>query len=380
MNRIILAVICLLTVGFMLAGRMDNTDVETATNRHLSDLLSEPDDSLDYAHASPDTAIQFPEDHGAHQDFRHEWWYFTGNLKSREGREFGYQLTFFRFAHASHSEIRNAWNNDQTWMAHLAVSDIDGERFLLEQNMSRQSLGLAGAGIRPFRVWLHHWHAIEALPFDPERLALDLGAEGDGFSIELAVKSEAAPVLQGENGYSRKSHSGKSASHYYSYPDMATSGRIRIHDETFEVSGTTWMDREWSSAILQPNQVGWDWFALHLDNGNKIMAFQVRQEQGDAYRHAVLIGPKHGKTRLDVIGMRPTRKWKSPNSGVEYPIGWKLDFQSGQEAISIEVDSLMPNQEMDLLFRYYEGAVGVRGKSGNVAITGRGYMELTGYH
>ncbi|MYB35404.1 MAG: carotenoid 1,2-hydratase [Gammaproteobacteria bacterium] len=380
MSRIVLGIVCLLAIGFMLADRMGNQDVEAVPTRFLSGVLPDSTDSQDYDHASPDTVIQFPRDHGAHEGFRHEWWYFTGNLQSQEGREFGYQLTFFRFAHASRSEIQNAWNNDQTWMAHLAVSDIESERFFLKQDMSRQSLGLAGVKIQPFRVWLHNWHATGTEPSEPDRLALDLNAEGDGFSIDLSVKSKTAPVLQGENGYSRKGHSGKSASHYYSYPDMETSGQIRIDGKTFEVFGTTWMDREWSSALLQENQTGWDWFALHLDNGKKIMAFQMRQEQGEAYRHAVLIDPRQEKIPLDVIEMIPTRSWISPDTGIEYPIGWKLGLQSVQEMIALEVDSLMPNQEMDLLFRYYEGAVEVRGQSGNEEISGRGYMELTGYN
>jgi len=380
MSRVILGVIGLLAIGFMLANRMDSQDAETAPARFLSDVLSDSAGSQDYDHASPDRTILFPEDHGAHESFRHEWWYFTGNLKSKEGREFGYQLTFFRFANASRSEIQNAWNNNQTWMAHLAVSDIESERFFFEQDMSRQSLGLAGAKIQPFRVWLHNWHATESEPFEPDRLALDLSAHGDGFSIDLSVKSETAPVLQGENGYSRKSHSGKSASHYYSYPDMETFGQIRIEGERFEVLGTTWMAREWSSALLQAGQIGWDWFALHLDNGKKIMAFRIRQEQGDAYRYAVLIGPKQSKIPLDVIEMRPTRNWTSPETGVEYPVGWKLGLRSEHERIALEVDSLMPNQEMNLLFRYYEGAVQVHGRSGGEKVTGRGYMELTGYN
>lgn len=379
MNRVVLGVIGLFAIGFMLSSRMDIQDAEKPP-RFLSGMLSGSADSRDYDHASPDNVIQFPEDHDAHEGFRHEWWYFTGNLESREGREFGYQLTFFRFAHASRSEIQNAWNNDQTWMAHLAVSDIEAERFFLEQDMSRQVLDLAGAKIQPFRVWLHNWHATRHEPFEPDRLALDLSAAGDGFSIELSVKSKTAPVLQGENGYSRKDHSGKSASHYYSYPDMETSGQIRIDGEAFEVFGTTWMDREWSSALLQANQDGWDWFALHLDNGDKIMAFQIRQEQGDAYRHAVLIGPEQSKIPLDVIEMNPTRSWTSPDTGVEYPIGWKLGLQSAQQIIALEVDSLMPNQEVNLLFRYYEGAVEVHGQSGSEEISGRGYMELTGYN
>ncbi len=380
MSRVVLGVICLLAIGFILTNRMDSQDAEKEPTRFLSGVLSDSAGSQDYDHASPDKIIRFPEDHDAHENFRHEWWYFTGNLKSQEGREFGYQLTFFRFANASRSEIQNAWNNDQTWMAHLAVSDIESERFFLEQDMSRQSLGLAGVKIQPFRVWLHNWHATETEPLDPDRLVLDLSAGGDGFSIDLSVKSKTAPVLQGESGYSRKSHTGKSASHYYSYPDMDTSGQIRIDGETFEVLGTTWMDREWSSTLLQDSQTGWDWFALHLGNGKKIMAFQIRQEQGNPYRHAVLIGPKQGKIPLDVIEMIPTRSWTSPETGIEYPIGWKLSLESAQEMIGLEVDSLMPNQEMNLLFRYYEGAVEVRGQSGSQEISGRGYMELTGYN
>ncbi|MCY4218072.1 MAG: carotenoid 1,2-hydratase [Gammaproteobacteria bacterium] len=380
MNRVVIGVICLFMIGFILMSRIDNQYAETEPAQSVSSILSDSTSSRDYDYAQPDVVMQFPGDHGAHENFRQEWWYFTGNLKSQEGREFGYQLTFFRFAHASRSEIQNAWNTDQTWMAHLAVSDIQSNRFQFAQDMSRQSLGLAGVKIKPFRVWLHNWHAAETEPLDSDRLALHLHAEGDGFSIDLFVKSQSAPVLQGMNGYSQKSHTGKSASHYYSYPDMETSGQIRIDGETFEVSGTTWMDREWSSALLEANQIGWDWFALHLDTGDKIMAFQIRQEKGDAYRYAVLIRPERQTIPLNVINMNPTRNWRSPKTKIDYPIGWELNFHSEQGTISLEINTLIPNQEMDLLFRYYEGAVQVHGQIGSQDITGRGYMELTGYN
>ncbi len=382
MNRVVLAVTALLAVGFILIGQIDHQNTETVPARPVLSVLSDSTNGRDYDYANPDWVMQFPEDHGAHESFRYEWWYFTGNLESQAGREFGYQLTFFRFAHASRSEnIQNAWNNDQTWMAHLAVSDIQSQRFLFEQDMSRQSLGLAGVSIQPFRVWLHNWRAIETESLDSDRLALSLQAEGDGFAVDLLVKSQMAPVLQGINGYSKKSHTGTSASHYYSYPDMKTSGVIRIGEETFEISGSTWMDREWSSALLEEKQIGWDWFALHLDNGDKIMAFQVRQEAGDAaYRHAVLIRPKGEKIPLDIIDMSPTRSWRSPTTEIDYPTGWELKFHSEQGSIALEIDTLIPNQEMDLLFRYYEGAVQAHGQINSQDITGRGYMELTGYN
>ncbi|MXZ79821.1 MAG: carotenoid 1,2-hydratase [Gammaproteobacteria bacterium] len=379
MTRIAAIMLCVLIAVWAISYRFTARDVQPPADPFLSEMLSDKAEARHYDRAAPDVLIRFPADHGAHESFRHEWWYFTGNLRTRDDREFGYQLTFFRFAHPRKPDIENAWNNSQTWLGHLAVSDIASGRFHTDQELSRQSLGLAGVEATPFRVWLHGWSATDFGHMDENGLSLELFAEGDGFGIDLEVRSAGPPVLQGENGYSPKSHSGTPASHYYSYPAMTTSGQIQIGGMSHDVAGSTWMDREWSSGILQPGQSGWDWFALRLDDGSRIMAFQIRQEEGEPYRHAVLIRPDSRKQHIEVVAMKPVRRWRSPATGIEYPIGWELEFSAPDGSISIAVESLMPDQEVDLMFRYYEGAVGLTGLYGNLGISGRGYMEMTGY-
>ncbi len=378
MTKILFGISCTFITTIVVLLFLLNEGEKSTENLIQSTLWAEKTNQQ-FAQPVRGTNLIFPKDHGAHEDFRHEWWYFTGNLRTETDREFGYQLTFFRFAHKKFPEIENTWNNDQTWLAHFAVSDIHSKRFYFDQELTRQSLELAGASSRIFHVWLNNWKAKSHQSDCENCLSLRLFADSGDFSIDLEAQGRGLPVLQGDNGYSPKNQSGTAASFYYSYPNLVTSGEIRIRDQKYAVNGLSWMDREWLSGILQRGQLGWDWFAFHLNDDRKIMLFQVRQEDQENYRHAVLIETNRTKVPLEVVKMHPIKNWKSPATKVKYPIEWELVLDSSNSRFELELKSLMRDQEIDLVFRYYEGAMEFTGVSGGKNISGRGYMELTGY-
>lgn len=364
--------------------RLRDADPADGSGEDLIAFLSGPATG-DFEPVTPGRVLTFPRDHGAHPGFRQEWWYFTGRLMSGEGREFGYQLTFFRFAGGRQAETPDsAWHADQTWMAHIAISDVAGGRFLAHEDFSRQALGLAGAEADPVSVWVNGW-SLRSLPTVSPACAgcfsARLSADAGDIALDLDLQASRAPVLQGDGGYSVKTADGAAASYYYSMPAIETRGRLRIAGETFDVNGESWMDREWSSAVLSPGQSGWDWFSLNLDNGDKLMIFQVRERDIAPFISATLL-LSSGEARSlpgDGIRLRPTRTWTSPHSASRYPVAWRLTGSVDGEAWSLVVTPALDDQEMNLAFRYYEGLVRVRGNRGGREVTGWGYMELTGY-
>ncbi len=324
----------------------------------------------------------FPDDHAAHPSFRQEWWYFTGNLITSEEDLFGYQLTFFRFSNPPHElDIESNWQTHSTWMAHLALTDVEGNQFLYAEDFSRGAIGLAGSQSAPFKVWVNDWSVTEIGEPCDHCISARVQANTKDFAINFEILSEALPVLQGESGFSAKSHDGEIASYYYSYPSLRTKGTVRLKDKIRRVTGTSWMDREWSSAILAKGQSGWDWFALHLNETTQLMVFQVRDSEGQPYRTAHLMSATQDNQYIDskYLTMEPTAWWTSQATGANYPIKWRLVSQFPEAEFTIEVAPQLKNQEIDLAFRYYEGAVFVSGSLKGNKIKGQGYMELTGY-
>lgn len=332
-----------------------------------------------YARAVEPREFVFPADHGPHPELRTEWWYYTGNLSTREGRRFGFQLTFFRSAFSPDMPERpSAWATRQAWLAHFTVTDVESGLFRSFERWSRGSLGLAGAQGEPFRVWLEDWSAEAAGGQAPP---MRIRAEEDGTAIDLVLQPGKPPVLQGERGLSQKSSEAGNASYYYSLTRMPASGTVRTGDGTFEVTGLAWMDREWSTSSLGENQIGWDWFALQLDDGQDLMLYQLRDRDGtpDATSSGTLVGPRgesrHLKLsdfRLDVLD-----RWESPRSGAVYPAGWRIRVPSAD--LDLTVEPLVPDQELDVSIRYWEGAVRIEGTSRGRPVQGRGYVEMTGY-
>jgi predicted secreted hydrolase len=332
-----------------------------------------------YARALEPREFRFPADHGPHPEFRTEWWYYTGNLETAEGRRFGFQLTFFRSALAPEMPAReSAWATRQAWLAHFTLTDVQSGTFRSFERWSRGALGLAGAQEEPFRVSLKDWKA-EAV--SGQAPPTHLAASEDGVGIDLVLQQGKPPVLQGEQGLSRKSAEPGNASYYYSLTRMPASGTVRLGNERFAVTGLAWMDREWSTSSLGKDQVGWDWFSLQLSDGWDVMLYRLRKKDGTAgpASSGTLIGPS-GETRslsLADFAIEDAGEWRSPRSGARYPERWRLRIPS--EDLDLEVRPLLADQELDVSFRYWEGAVGLEGTHRGRPVQGRGYVELTGY-
>jgi predicted secreted hydrolase len=335
-------------------------------------------DDRGYAKAFAPRDFIFPADHGPHPDFRTEWWYFTGNLETRDGRRFGFQLTFFRSALAPAMPPRESgWAARQAWLAHFTVTDVEGGRFHSFERWSRGAVGLAGAQAEPFRVWLQDWSAAAEGPTFPMRLRAAQGEVG----IDLLLRQGKPPVLQGDRGLSQKGAEPGNASYYYSLTRMPAAGTVRVGEERLSVSGTVWMDREWSTSALGPDQVGWDWFSLQLSDGSELMLYRLRRRDGsaDPASSGTVIGPA-GATRrlgLDGFAIEATDPWESPRSKARYPARWRLRIPS--EQLDLTVTPLLADQELDVSFRYWEGAVEVEGTRAGRPVSGKGYVELTGY-
>ncbi|MEM7195880.1 MAG: lipocalin-like domain-containing protein [Pseudomonadota bacterium] len=358
-----------------------NPSTQSTAQTSLIQFLSSDYDPDRFAAADPDYALSFPKDHGAHDRFRQEWWYFTGNLEDSNGRPFGFQLTFFRSYQPPGQEIADSsWSSDQTWLAHFAISDPDSARFYAFEDWSRQSINLTGSTRSPFSVWLHDWSVRQIESACARCFTLHLKAESDTVSIDLTMNSADPPVLQGKNGFSVKSHDPSIASHYYSYPNLETSGSLTIGGQSIRVDGVSWMDREWSSAVLSKTQSGWDWFAIHLENNYKFMVFRVRDE-AHPFHHAILLSPDNSTTvwRSDEINLQERRHWTSDTSGRTYPVGWTIILQKEDMETTVQIQTALDDQELKLGFVYYEGMVFASLKSSELELNGRGYMELTGY-
>jgi predicted secreted hydrolase len=329
-----------------------------------------------YARAVAARPLAFPVDHGPHPEYRTEWWYFTGNLETAAGRRFGYQLTFFRQALAPDVPRRaSAWATNQVYMAHFALTDAAGDRFHAFERLGRGAVGLAGARADPLRVWLDDWTAAGAGD------GLSLRAAEADVALELALTPIKPITLHGDRGLSRKSAEAGNASYYYSLTRLESRGTITIGSTAFPVRGLSWMDREWSTSALGPDQVGWDWFALQLADGRDLMVYRLRRRDGsvDPFSSGTLVaadGTAHRLARDDVvIEVRDT--WRSPRDGTRYPARWRLRVPRAR--LDLDVRPLLADQELELTFRYWEGAVVARAADGDARVLGRGYVELTGY-
>lgn len=324
--------------------------------------------------------FEFPQDHGAHDRYRTEWWYFTGNLKNPNGRQFGYELTFFRFALSppTATPAKSTWRNKQLYMAHLTLTDAVAQKFYVAERFSRAGNGLAGASDKKFQVWLNDWSvSSENGPGFP----LHLKAKNGEIALDLHLSSQFDPVLQGNQGLSQKSTEPGNASYYYSYPRLATEGSIGIGNNQFSVTGNSWMDREWSTSALADDQQGWDWFALQLDDGSALMFYQLRRKDGqpDSHSSGSAISAENSKTELtgQDVNIKVLNFWTSPASKVTYPAAWHLSIPG--QLLELDVQPLLNGQELNVSYRYWEGAVTVTGQKNGKAITGQGYVELAGY-
>ncbi|MFP2927797.1 lipocalin-like domain-containing protein [Pyxidicoccus sp. 3LG] len=332
-----------------------------------------------YARAYEPRPFQFPEDHGPHPEFRTEWWYWTGNLETEDGRAFGYQFTMFRSALAPEAPRReSAWGARQVYMSHFTVSDVAAGKFHASERFSRAAMGLAGASTQPFRVWLEDW---EATSVGEATWPVRLRAETDEVAMELLLEPGKPPVLQGDRGLSQKGPERGDASYYYSMTRMPSKGTVRVDGRTYAVKGESWMDREWSTGALGEDQVGWDWFSLQLSDGSELMYFQLRREDGSAnpFSSGQWVPASGDPVKVSGEDVRLTVEdtWKSPRSGSEYPARWRLRVE--KLGLDLTVKPKLADQELPVSVIYWEGSVGLEGTREGRPVTGRGYVELTGY-
>lgn len=334
-----------------------------------------------YARAIGPWDWQFPRDFGPHPEFQTEWWYYTGNVRTDDGRRFGYQFTIFRRAitpeaHASASE----WRSNQLYMAHFALADVDGGQFLHQQRYSRAGAGLAGATVDPrYRVWLEDW---EVIALDDDARLTRIVADAGDFAVDLTLEQIKPPALQGEGGLSPKSEEPGNASYYYSLSRLLTAGTITVGGQPFAVSGATWKDHEFSTSALGPDAQGWDWFGLHLDDGRELMLGRIRLKDGDREpAFGGLLVEADGRTRYlpaESFTLEPTSFWTSPHTGAQYPANWRIQIDLGGGApLNLTLTPLLADQELHSGgsgVDYWEGAVRIGGD-----VTGYGYAELTGY-
>lgn len=338
----------------------------------------------EFVPASPGYPYFFPRDHGSHEQFQTEWWYFTGHLFTTDGRRFGYELTFFRRGIDS-SDVRNnpsAWAMRYLYFAHFALTDEADDQFQFAEKLSRAGINKAGSQAGRLDVWIDRW-SVKAVA--PDHRQFQLQAQTEGFAIDLTVESRKPPVIHGMNGVSRKGQHPDHTSHYYSLTRLLTSGFVVVDGIRMAVTGMSWMDHEFGSADLAEGLVGWDWFSLQLENDHEIMAYGLRRADGtfDPSSSGTLVRPNGSTTTLsfEEIRVRALRQWTSTVSGGRYPNQWSFSIPS--EEIELKISPRMTHQELvtrrSTNVTYWEGSVGVTGLWKGREIHGQGYVELTGY-
>lgn len=359
----------------------------------LVPLLARAEEPLAFKQAILPRAFSFPADHGSHAGYQTEWWYVTGNVKDENKHAFGYQFTIFRRAIAAQSAAergrKSAWATDDIFLLHMAVSDIGAQRYSSGEATERGVLGLAGAtgaeklsSVSPIKVWMKDAEFIRTAR------GWTLKASVENVSIALELTETLPPVLHGlagEAGLSRKGPQPGQASYYYSVPRLQTSGTIAVNGKEFKITeGLSWMDHEFGSNQLSAEQAGWEWFSIHLNGGQSLMLYVLRNKDGS-------IEPRSSGTWIEANGnashlalkdfeLTPGRKWKSPHTGAEYVLEWALTIPSRNATLRIRAaqDDQEFQSEKGAGVNYYEGAVRVEGTVGGNAAAGEGYLEITG--
>ena len=340
-----------------------------ATAAHAQGFAGLGRDAAGFENVNPGRVLAFPADHGAHPGFRIEWWYVTANLKDPSGHDYGIQWTLFRQAMAP-GDNETGWSSPQIWMGHAAVTRADTHRFA--ETFSRGGIGTSGVEAAPLNAWIDAWRLIAGDGFNATTMSpMSVSASGADFDYALTLTSSQPLVLQGERGYSKKSEKGQ-ASYYYSQPFYVAAGRVTIDGTSVDVSGQAWLDREWSSQPLASDQTGWDWFSLHLQDGEKLMLFRLRQSGGTNYFSGNWIGRDGVSTQLpsNAITMSPLAT--TTIGAKTIPTSWRVDVPS--RGLRIDVSPVNPQSWMGTSFGYWEGPIRFAGSQ-----SGMGYLEMTGY-
>lgn len=344
-----------------------------------ADQESENNEEEAWSKALEVRQFEFPQDHTAHEDFRIEWWYYTGNLKAKDGRRFGYQLTFFRTGLHMQPDNPSRWAVRDLYTAHFAISDVKARKHHGFQRYNRRGIGFAGAKTDRYAVWNGDWK----VTFDGRRHQLTARDSRD--SIELVLQPKKPLVLHGDHGLSRKGAVDGNASYYYSFTRLATQGTVVIDGNVFEVTGDSWMDHEFSTSFLEEGQLGWDWFAIQLENNVEIMLYQMRRVDGsvDPFSSGTIVNDAGEVSHLSNVDftIEPLQTWQSLETDAEYPAQWRIKLTDyGYEMI---IRPTFNEQEMTTEestgITYWEGSVTIEATADGKKVNGHGYVELTGY-
>ena len=333
-----------------------------------------------FAFATPERGIALPADHAAHPEFQTEWWYYTGHLNARDGRRFGFQLTWFRAALTAEQQSASKFRAKTVYFAHFTITDKSGASFRFSEQLSRGgSYDNAGADARVLRTWIGEWRLEGLGPM------FYLSARDDSMALSLIGTPRKPAILHGLNGYSQKGDAATNASMYYSIPRIAVVGVLSLDNVPVEVEGHAWMDHEFGTSQLDSGQIGWDWFSLQLDNNEEVMLYGLRQRDGRFDEHASGAYVRADGTRVPLtlqdFRIEVLERWKSPKSGATYPSKWRITIPS--QDFEATVTPYVADQELrtenSIRVTYWEGAVSVDARRKGAPLRGEGYVELTGY-
>ncbi|HVC02948.1 MAG TPA: lipocalin-like domain-containing protein [Steroidobacteraceae bacterium] len=360
-----------LLVGLTVIGPDARPGTVVSVRRHTPDANYAA--NTRYAKVEPGHPVRFPADFGSHPAYRIEWWYLTGWLKTRRGAPLGVQITFFRNRPDIWRGNPSAFTPRQLLIAHCALADPQHGRLWRAQRIERAGFGLAGAGIGDTDVWVGRWRLVRNGGVYRGRCA------GRDFSVDLSFTATQPPLLNGVDGYSRKSADPRSASEYYSIPQLRVAGRITRDGRAEPVTGAAWLDHEWSSAYLARGAVGWDWIGINLEDGGALMAFRIRGKNGLTRWAGGTVRSADGRVQIlspADVRFTPLRQWVSPRTAIRYPIEWRV--RAGRRILRLR--PLLDDQENDARASsgtiYWEGAVRAFDEH---RLVGHGYLELTGY-
>lgn len=334
-----------------------------------------------YRTALPGYPYSFPHDYFSHPDYQTEWWYYTGNLQSADGHRFGFELTFFRQGvQRDNTSQPGAWDIQDLYLAHLALSDLTNGRFYHTERTNRSGPGIAGVDESAQRIWNGNWR-VQWKESDQQ-----LQAISENFNLQFTLHPEKPPVIHGENGVSQKASVAGRASHYISLTRLATSGTVSLNSKNFAVTGLSWMDHEFFTHQLTDEQAGWDWLSLQLEDHTELMLFHIRRRDGsiDPFSAGTFVDAQGHTIHLresDFVLQPAGAMWKSPVSGATYPVRWKISV--AKLGIDLEAGTPLPSQELSgdsrLAPTYWEGAIELQGKKAGANLHGFGYLEMTGY-
>ena len=336
-------------------------------------------DAKGYRQALPGYKYQFPRDHGSHEDFKTEWWYYTGHMLTENNKKYGYELTFFRHGIEHDSSVKSNKNRN-VYLAHFALTDESAGKFQYFEKMSRSGLPVAGAETDVLAVNNQGW-TVEQIG---DRFILH--ADGDNCGIRLMLSAAKPPVIHGKDGVSQKASCKGCASHYYSMTRLKTEGSVLNGGKREQIkSGWSWMDHEFGSNQLTDEQIGWDWYSIQLDNNSELMLYVMRRRDGsiDKNSSGTIIGANGSATHLtrDQFQIKSSSKWTSPRSKGVYPMNWSVDIPSQKIKLSLQPTSM----DQELMTKrstgvtYWEGSANVSGDFAGKPVKGQGYVEMTGY-